>query len=88
MTLHVVIKGKVQGVFYRATAKDVADEVGVKGWIRNSADGNVEAVVTGNQQQLDEFVRWCKKGSRGSHVEEVIVSPQADEGFGEFEIRH
>ena len=85
-TLHLLIKGKVQGVFYRASAKDIAKQIGVTGWIKNTVHGDVEAVVSGSQAQVEEFTEWCKTGPRRAVVIEVIVTPQADQLFVVFNI--
>lgn len=84
-TVHLIIKGKVQGVFYRATAKKVADEIGVKGWVKNSG-GNVEAVAAGNNKQIQTFISWCKKGSPQAIVTDVGVTEIEDVMFDYFEI--
>ena len=84
--IHLLIKGEVQGVFYRATAKKVADKLGLTGWIKNTKDGHVEAVVTGGQQQLDEFINWCKKGPEKAEVEDVIVTQEQETSFNDFEV--
>ena len=67
----VIISGKVQGVFYRAHTKKKADELGIKGWVRNLADGKVEAVFTGENDKVEEMVKWCWQGSPGSEVGKV-----------------
>jgi len=72
-TVRLVIKGKVQGVFYRATAKDVADELGIKGWIKNLPDRNVEIKATATEDTLQKFIDWCKQGPPKARVDEVIV---------------
>ena len=86
-TVHLIIKGKVQGVFYRATAKNLAEEIGLCGWIKNIAEGNVEAAVTGTEMQLQHFIKWCKIGPSGSKVVEVIVTDVGEEQFDKFRIR-
>lgn len=86
MTVHLLIKGKVQGVFYRASARDVAEQLELKGWIRNTEDDDVEAVVTGDPDQVKEFIEWCKKGPSRAHVDKVIVSEKEDESFDSFRI--
>ena len=58
-TVHLLIKGKVQGVFYRATAKTIAKENRVTGWIKNTKEGDVEAMVSCTKEQLEKFVAWC-----------------------------
>lgn len=85
-TFHLVIKGKVQGVFYRATAKEIADESGIKGWIKNTSDGNVEAMITGHEKQLQQFVEWCKKGPRKAIVSDVLATEQKEMVFTDFSV--
>ena len=72
-TVRLIIKGKVQGVFYRATAKDVADLTGVKGWVKNLPDNNVEITATATEETLQKFINWCKQGPPKARVEDVIV---------------
>lgn len=86
-TLHLLIKGKVQGVFYRATARDTAEKLGILGWIRNTADGNVEAVVCGPEDRLAEFIHWCKQGPPRARVTDVTITEQPAESFSAFEVR-
>ncbi len=85
-TTHLLIKGKVQGVFFRATAKKIADKLNVTGWIKNRKDDNVEAMVTGSQQQLEEFINWCRKGPEKAAVEDVIITNQQETSFNDFEV--
>ncbi len=85
-TLHLLIKGKVQGVFYRASAKETAEKLGITGWIKNTPSGDVEAVVTGSKNQLQEFVNWCKQGPRRADVMEVISTEQEEVFFKEFSV--
>ncbi|MEX6691190.1 acylphosphatase [Danxiaibacter flavus] len=84
-TVHLLIKGKVQGVFYRASAKDVADKLGLTGWIKNAGE-NVEAVVCGNKDDVLDFVNWCRKGPARARVEDVVVTERPEEQFDGFEI--
>jgi acylphosphatase len=85
-TVRLIIKGKVQGVFYRATAKDVADLIGVKGWVRNLPDNNVEIIATASEDILQKFINWCKQGPPKAKVDEVIVEEIASEEFKGFKI--
>lgn len=85
-TVHLIIKGRVQGVFYRASAKDVAEEIGVTGWIKNTEEGNVEAMVSGSETQLRKFIEWCKVGPRKAIVTDVVVSNKEEGNFTSFEI--
>lgn len=86
MTVHLLIKGKVQGVFYRASAKDVAEQLKLTGWVRNTAEGDVEAVATGDDDRINEFIEWCKKGPRKAEVAKVTVTRIQAEDFNKFTI--
>jgi acylphosphatase len=85
-TVHLVIKGKVQGVFYRASTKDKANELGIKGWVKNMPDGNVEVLATGNKDQLKSFIEWCGRGPKQAIVSDVIVSNAEEIFLNDFRI--
>ena len=85
-TIRLIIKGKVQGVFYRATAKDIADELGVKGSIKNLPDRNVEITASASEDILQKFIEWCKQGPPKARVEEVIIEELNLQQFNEFRI--
>jgi len=85
-TIHLLVKGNVQGVFYRATAKKVAENLTLTGLIKNTKDGNVEAIVTGEEAQLEEFSNWCKKGPQKATVVEVITKQEKGTHYNAFEI--
>ena len=85
-TIRLFIKGKVQGVFYRVTAKEIADELGVKGWVRNLPDRNVEITVTATEELLQKFIDWCKQGPPKARVEDVIIEELVLEEFKDFRI--
>lgn len=87
-TIHLLISGKVQGVFYRVSARDIADSLDVKGWIKNRSDQKVEALVSGNPDNLLKFVDWCKTGPVKASVESVDVKEQGLLKFKDFEILH
>ena len=81
---HVVIHGRVQGVFFRDTARRMAQSRDVAGWVRNTPEGTVEAVFEGAPRAVEDLVRWCREGPRGAAVERVEVSeeePEELEGF-------
>lgn len=86
-TVHLLVKGKVQGVFYRATAKKIADEIGVTGWIKNTPDNCVEMVASGSQHCLQRFIEWCKRGPARANVSEVKITETKEETFDQFQIR-
>lgn len=72
-TMRVLVRGKVQGVFFRASLKTIADSLHVRGWTRNLVDGNVEAVLQGKSRDVQKVVEWCKTGPKMARVEEVSV---------------
>jgi acylphosphatase len=81
---HVYVTGNVQGVYFRATTRDTARDVGVDGWVRNLDDGRVEAVFEGSESAVDRMVEFCHEGSEAARVEDVDVtdeSPQGEDGF-------
>lgn len=84
---HVFVSGTVQGVFYRATTRERAREVGIDGWVKNRSDGRVEAVFEGPDDDVEEIVQWCHQGSDRARVEDVEVSYEDPEGLNSFEIR-
>lgn len=85
-TYHLLIKGRVQGVFFRASARDVAKKLNITGWIKNSEDGNVEALVTGEDDAIQKFIIWCRKGPPAANVTDVIVEQTKDTFFDDFRV--
>ncbi len=87
MTVNLKISGKVQGVFFRRSAKDEADKLDLVGWIRNNADGSVEALAVGPKDKLEKFVEWCKHGPPLAQIESVTVDrSDVDQDFDSFDI--
>ena len=85
-TVHLIITGKVQGVFYRATAKSVADNIGISGKVQNMQGGEVEIWASGTEEQLQRIITWCHEGSSGAHVDEVETAWTDDQSFEGFKI--
>lgn len=85
-TVHLMISGKVQGVFFRASAKEKALELALNGWIKNTPDGSVEATVSGSDEGVQQFVAWCRQGPPRAEVSHVSVTPKPDSGFNGFEV--
>ena len=71
---HAVISGQVQGVFYRATTKETAENLGVRGWVKNRSDGNVEAIFEGEKKYVDLVLKWCSEGPLYAKVKRVDIS--------------
>lgn len=80
---HVSINGLVQGVFFRASTRDKAQKLGVKGWVKNCSDGSVEALFEGEKNFVDEIVSWCRRGPDGAFVS--TVKEKTEKYTGEFD---
>ena len=73
----LLVTGKVQGVFYRASAMEEAQRLGLRGFVKNLPDGSVEAVVEGERAQVDAFADWCRRGPPASEVADVHLREAA-----------
>jgi len=82
---HITIKGRVQGVSFRASTVETALALGVGGWVRNNPDGSVEAVLEGEETAVKRLVEWCRKGPPMARVEQLNLAwePFKDE-FDDF----
>ena len=87
-TYHLLIKGKVQGVFYRDSARKEAKRLGVTGWVKNTREGDVEALITGTEDQLNAFIAWCRQGPPLAKVNDVIATKADAQQFSSFTIEH
>lgn len=85
--LSILVTGRVQGVFYRASARDKANELGLTGFAQNKEEGCVHIVVEGEEDHLIEFEKWCWQGPPRAKVEQVVTVPQEIKNFAAFEIR-
>jgi acylphosphatase len=84
---HVVVTGYVQGVFFRDSTRREALRRGVAGWVRNRADGAVEAVFEGPPELVEALVSFCSRGPRGAYVDDVTTRLEEPEGLSGFEVR-
>jgi acylphosphatase len=85
----VVVRGRVQGVFYRYTTREVAHRLGVFGWVRNRPDGRVEAVFEGERDRVEKMIEWCHEGPPGAYVQDVDIHWEEYSGeFGQFSISY
>lgn len=85
--MHVTVTGSVQGVFFRATTKEKADELGITGWVYNTGNGNVEIHAEGSPDVLENLKAWCHKGPPAARVDHVEIKEVLAEGFRSFEVR-
>jgi acylphosphatase len=77
---HVMVSGQVQGVFFRDSTRQKAQELGLAGWVQNTPDGRVEALFEGPSDRVKEMVRWCEEGPQQASVENVDTSFEAAGG--------
>ncbi len=86
--IRLIIRGRVQGVWYRGGAQEVARELGLTGWVRNLADGSVELVAEGEVSALDALKGWCREGPPLARVHDVSEEPLTPRGApASFEVR-
>jgi acylphosphatase len=85
---HVYVSGQVQGVFFRDSTREKAQQLGLNGWVRNLPDGRVEALFEGPSERVREMVRWCEQGPSQAEVKNVETEFEASEGdLASFEVR-
>lgn len=88
MKIHknLYISGKVQGVFYRKSTKEKADELGIKGFVQNMPDGSVYAEAEGKESDISKFIAWCHIGPAAAKVTEIRVETAELADFPDFRI--
>jgi len=86
---HIVIRGRVQGVFYRSFTQGVARSLGLSGWVRNMHDGSVEAVFEGEKKKIEEGIRQLRQGPPYARVDDLETEWQPFSGeFAGFSMRY
>lgn len=81
----IKVFGKVQGVFYRASSKDLAEKLYLKGFARNEDDGSVYIEVEGEPENVDHFIKWTHEGPPKAHVDNVEVEEQEPQNYSSFD---
>lgn len=85
----IQVFGKVQGVFYRASTKTEADNLGIVGWVRNEPDGSVRIYAEGSKEAMKKFIAWCKEGPQFAKVSSLSVEEDKDDDLHhEFQVRY
>ena len=86
--LHVRVRGRVQGVYFRASTQETATQLGLLGWVRNCPDGSVELVAEGPSDRLDQLLEWCRHGPPTARVDACESTLEVASGeFRDFGVR-
>ena len=87
---HLIVSGRVQGVFFRVETRSAAEGIGrVGGWVRNRRDGTVEAVIEGPADRVNRLIEWCRKGPLQAKVSDVAIDWQPPTGeFTDFSVAY
>jgi acylphosphatase len=86
--VHLIIKGHVQGVFFRGSIRQLATRLELNGFVTNLSNGNVEVIAEGSKEVLEELIAFCKKGPEGAEVEEIEIKyEKVKKDFNEFYVR-
>jgi acylphosphatase len=83
----VVVRGSVQGVFFRVETRNRARSLGLAGWVRNQPDGSVAAAFEGDAERIESMIEWCRRGPAGARVDDMEVAWVDSEGEDGFSIR-
>ena len=87
-TVNLIVKGKVQGVFYRASARKNAETLSITGWVKNVHNGDVEIMATGTENNLSLFIDWCRQGPGNAVVTGFIKTEEKETRFDSFTVEH
>ncbi|MGD1890170.1 MAG: acylphosphatase [Cyclobacteriaceae bacterium] len=83
----IKVTGVVQGVFFRASTRDKAQSLGIRGWVRNEPDGSVLIWAESEEDVLQELIEWCHQGPPRAEVTDVLVETKEEESYTDFSIR-
>ncbi len=87
--LRLIISGRVQSVWFRASTREEAQRLGIIGWVRNMPDGSVEIHIQGTEEAVEQMLEWCRQGPPGARVDFVdITDALVEKEFRSFSIRY
>ena len=86
--IHLIVSGRVQGVFFRANVKNKAIELNLNGYAKNLENGNVEVVAEGDENKINELIEFIKQGPGIAKVENIKINHKEPENFKSFEVIH
>ena len=85
-TIQIIISGRVQGVFFRASTKAVADQIGIKGFVKNVKDGTVLIEAEGDDALMEHFIDWCKFGPDDARVDDISINEIELKNYRNFDV--
>lgn len=85
-SISITVSGKVQGVYYRQSTKEMAISLGITGQVKNLKDGSVFIIATGIREQLNKLVDWCRQGPSKANVKSLVIEELPFQEFGKFSI--
>lgn len=83
---HILLSGRVQGVWFRANTKEKAEQLDLKGWVRNLSNGRVEIVFEGKKEVIEKAIEWCHHGPSFAKVKKVEIKWKEPEGYEDFKV--
>ena len=86
--VHIIARGRVQGVYFRASTRERGLELGLTGWVKNCSDGSVEIHAEGNNSDLEKFIVWCRQGPDAASVTSLDIDWVEPESMTSFDIRY
>lgn len=84
----ITLRGRVQGVGFRFSAREQARKNGVKGYVKNLPNGNVEIKVSGPENNVEQYLQWCKEGPSHAYVDDMHIEDAEPENFHTFDVKH
>ena len=88
VTIHFKVSGRVQGVYFRESAKKEAERLNITGWVRNNPDNTVEGIACGTAADIEAFKLWCSTGPVMARVDHLDISPAEPINSTRFEVQH
>ena len=84
----ITIKGRVQGVGFRFSAREHARKLGIKGYVKNLINGDVEIIANGPEQNVQHYLQWCREGPSHAYVDDMIVEDAEPNNYQTFDVKH
>lgn len=84
--IHAIVSGKVQGVFYRESTRQMAQSLSITGWVKNNSNGTVELIACGSKEHIEKLISWLHEGPPAARVTEVVIHDMPAENHTQFKV--